>query len=60
MNVHVDANGNPTEARVLSYDDERFQQAAIEAVMHYKFNPGLAVGKPVPAWVNIHVKFMSK
>ena len=60
VRVFVDANGNPTEARILSYDDERFQQAAIDAAMHYKFNPGLAVGKPVPAWATVRVQFKSK
>jgi len=60
VQVHVDANGNPTDARILSYDDERFQQPAIDAAMHYKFNPGLAGGKPVPAWATVHVQFKSK
>ncbi len=60
VRIYVDANGNPTEARILSYDDERFQQAAIDAAMHYKFSPGLAAGKPVPAWATVRVQFKSK
>lgn len=59
VRVYVDAKGNPTEARILSYDDERFQQAAIDAAMHYKFNPGLAAGKPVPAWATVRIQFNS-
>ncbi len=60
VRVYVDANGNPTDARILSYDDERFQQPAIDAAMHYKFNPGLAAGKPVPAWATVKIQFTSK
>ncbi len=59
VRVFVDAKGNPTEARILSYDDERFQQAAIDAAMRYKFNPGLAAGKPVPAWATVRIQFNS-
>jgi len=59
VRVYVDAKGNPTEARILSYDDERLQQAAIDAAMHYKFNPGLAAGKPVPAWATVRIQFNS-
>ncbi len=60
VRVYVNVSGTPTEARILSYDDERFQQAAIDAAMHYKFNPGLAAGKPVPAWATVRVQFKSK
>ncbi len=60
VRVFVDATGKPTEARILSYDDERFQQPAIAAAMLYKFSPGLAAGKPVPAWITVKIQFKAK
>jgi len=53
----IGANGIPADIQVLHTHGSAFDQAAIEAVKHSSFDPGILNGKPVPVWIDIRVTF---
>ena len=58
VRIHVDAQGNPQNPRVVRTLGMGLDEKAIEAVMKYKFKPAKENGKPVPVWpVDIEVNF---
>ena len=61
LKVHVDAKGNPVEALVDKTDPQKLSpdigNAAIAAVMQWKFNPAHRRGKAVDDWVHVPITF---
>ena len=61
LKVHVDAKGNPVEALVDKTDPQNLSpdigNAAIAAVMQWKFNPAHRRGKAVDDWVHVPITF---
>jgi TonB family protein len=57
VEIIVDVHGNPQNPRVVRSLGMGLDEKAIEAVMKYKFRPGMKNGKPVPVWQPIEVDF---
>ncbi len=58
MQIVVDKDGNPQNPRVIRTLGMGLDEKAVEAVMKYRFRPGMKAGKPVAVWpVNIEVNF---
>jgi TonB family protein len=61
LKVHVDALGNPVEASVAKTIPPNLSpdlgNAAIAAVMHWKFNPARKDGKTVDGWIHVPITF---
>jgi TonB family protein len=55
--IIVDKDGNPQNPRVVRALGMGLDEKAIEAVMKYKFKPGMKGGKPVAVWQRISVDF---
>jgi TonB family protein len=53
----VDASGAPRDVRVVRPLGMGLDEAAVEAVEHYRFSPAMYGGKPVPVQINIEVDF---
>lgn len=53
----IDPNGVPNHIQVLHHHGDYFDQAAVAAVKHSKFEPGRLAGKPVPVWIDVRVIF---
>jgi len=53
----IDAGGVPTHIQVLHSHGDPFDQAAIAALKHSKFQPGTLAGRPVPVWIDVRVVF---
>jgi bla regulator protein BlaR1 len=53
----VDAEGNPTQVKVVRHLGMGLENKAVEAVKQYKFEPGTRLGKPVAVEVKIEVNF---
>ena len=57
LQVEVNEKGIPTEAKVVRSLDKGLDQKAIEAVLKWRFKPGLKDGKPVPVSAKIEMNF---
>ena len=58
VQIIVDAQGNPQNPRVVRSLGMGLDEKAVEAVMKYKFKPGIKDGKPVAVWpYNIEIDF---
>ena len=57
LRVIIDANGNPTDIKVIRSLGLGLDEKAIEAVAKWRFKPALKDGKPVPVSANIVVNF---
>jgi outer membrane biosynthesis protein TonB len=73
VNLTVDTEGHPTYVHILrsiadsldkKHQDQKhvaaaqtLDQAAVDAVKQYKFEPALFQGKPVPVQLNVEVNF---
>jgi len=55
--VVVTSDGRPTELKVLRPLGLGLDEAALECVRRWKFNPGLKEGVPVPVQATIEVNF---
>jgi protein TonB len=53
----IDRNGNVTDARVLKGLPMGLDNAALEAVKRWKFQPGTLNGQPVPVYYNLTINF---
>lgn len=53
----INAKGVPEHIQVLLHHGDVFDQAAIAAVQHSTFVPGMLGGKPVPVWIDVRVVF---
>ena len=57
MSLVVDAEGAPTQIRVVRSLGMGLDEKAVEAVGKWKFRPGMKDGKPVAVFVNVEVNF---
>jgi protein TonB len=57
LSVIVDELGRPRNVRVLRSLGLGLDQKAVEAVLQWRFRPGLKDGKPVPVMATIEVNF---
>lgn len=56
--VLVDANGRPIEVDVLSSTGfPRLDDAAVEAIRKWVFQPAMQAGQPVQSWTRVQVQF---
>jgi TonB family protein len=53
----IDPSGIPGHIQVLRSHGDAFDQAAIAAVQHSRFEPGKLGEKPVPVWIDVRVVF---
>jgi TonB family protein len=53
----VDTDGMPQQVHVLRGVGHGLDEKAIEAISHYRFQPAMENGKPVPVRVNVEVNF---
>ncbi len=53
----INANGKPEHIQILHKHGEPFDEAAIAAVKHSTFEPGMLDDKPVPVWIDVRVVF---
>jgi TonB family protein len=57
LDLIVDPNGLPTNIRVASALGMGLDEKAIEAVKHWRFQPALKDGRPVPYEISLEVDF---
>jgi len=58
LSVLVDAAGHPQQIKVrTSSGHERLDQAAMEAIRRWTFNPAVRGSQKVTAWTSVRVKF---
>ena len=58
FSVLVDPSGHPQQVKVqTSSGFERLDQAAMEAIRHWVFNPAVRDSQKVAAWTSVRVKF---
>jgi periplasmic protein TonB len=57
LGIVVDANGHPTNIRVVSSLGMGLDEKAIEAVRNWRFEPAMKDGHPVAVAVNLEVDF---
>jgi protein TonB len=57
IEVTIDAQGKPIQAKVIKSASDIFNEAAIEAVMKYSFKPAMMSTGPVTAKVMIPIDF---
>jgi hypothetical protein len=57
MAMVIGADGIPAHIQVLHTHGDAFDQSAMAAVEHSKFEPGRLGDKPVPVWIDVWVVF---
>jgi TonB family protein len=57
VQVQIDPQGNPLQARILKSTNDFFDQAVMDAVMQSKYSPGMMSTGPVTTWITIPFKF---
>lgn len=57
VQVQVDPEGNPLQARILKSTNEFFDAPVIDAVMQSKYSPGVMRTGPVTTWITIPFRF---
>jgi TonB family protein len=57
LGLIVDANGNPTNIRVVSSLGMGLDENAIKTVKTWRFEPAMKDGHPVPYAMNLEVDF---
>ena len=57
VNIWVDAQGNPSHARVVKGVGMGLDEKAVAAVKQYRFKPAMEGGKPVMVEMNVEVTF---
>jgi TonB family protein len=60
LELIVDERGQVADAKVLVSAGHGFDEAALQAVRQFRFQPGLADGKPVPVKVTYRYAFVLK
>ena len=58
LKVVIDQSGKVESAEVLKTTDERFNQAAIEAMKKWEFSPAMKDGKPIKSEVTVPFRFV--
>ena len=57
MALVINAKGVPEHIQVLHRHGDAFDHAAVAAVNHSTFTPGMLGDKPVPVWIDVRVVF---
>jgi TonB family protein len=57
LSIIVDPSGKPRDVRVIRTCGLGLDEKAVEAVMKWRFRPGLKDGKPVPVAATVEVNF---
>ena len=57
LSIIVDASGKPRDVRVIRTCGLGLDEKAVEAVMKWRFRPGLKDGKAVPVAATVEVNF---
>jgi len=57
LSLVVDTDGRPVDIQVLGSAGMGFDEKAIEAILQWRFRPGMKDGKPVPVRSQIEVNF---
>jgi hypothetical protein len=57
MAMVINSRGIPEHIQLLLHHGDLFDRAAISAVQHSTFAPGMLGGKPVPVWIDLRVVF---
>jgi len=57
MAMVINTRGIPEHIQLLLHHGDLFDRAAIAAVQHSKFAPGMLGQKPVPVWIDVRVVF---
>jgi TonB family protein len=57
MAMVIGADGIPAHIQILHTHGDAFDQSALAAVQHSKFEPGRLGNKPVPVWIDVRVVF---
>jgi protein TonB len=55
--VLIDAQGNPSQIKILKSSNEAFTEAVIAAIQNSKFTPGKMSNGPVASWLTIPFNF---
>jgi protein TonB len=53
----VDINGKPQALRVSRSGGKEFDHSALDAVRGWRFKPAICNGEPMPARINVEVRF---
>lgn len=57
LEVTTDEEGNVTEVAVLKSESSLLNQASIDAVKQWKYEPVMSMGSPIPASFNVKITF---
>ena len=57
LEIEINAEGNVIDARVLKSDHPDLDEAAMEAIKKWKYEPVLKEGKPVPVVFAVAINF---
>jgi len=57
VEVTIDAQGKPIQARIVKSASDVFNEAAVEAVMKYTFKPAMMSTGPVTTKIMIPIDF---
>jgi outer membrane biosynthesis protein TonB len=57
VSLIVDSNGMPEKIRAERKLDFGLTEQAIEAVSHYRFQPAMSKGEPVPVYMSVEISF---
>lgn len=60
VGLEVDTEGMPQNVHVITSGGDGFDQAAIDAVQQYRFQPATVDGKPIRIQMKIKVNFKHK
>jgi len=60
LEATIDTEGNVSKVEVLKGEHESLNNAAVEAVKHWKYDPVILKGKPIPVKFTVTVKFSLK
>jgi protein TonB len=57
VKIEIDAQGNVVSVAVQKSSNQAFEQPALEALKKWRFKPAQQNGNPVPAKLNVPIKF---
>lgn len=57
VSVLVDADGKPQDLKIKQSGGEDFDKHALDAVSRWKFKPSTCNGEPIPAQIQVEIRF---
>lgn len=57
LSLIVDSDGNPTHIRIARSAGRDFDTEAVVALSQFRFAPAVYLGKTVPVWIKVEIKF---